>query len=35
MAKQQLDVILEEDISVNARKLKPEVLVGQLGSHVL
>ena len=35
MAKQQLEVILEEDISVNPRKLKPEVLVGLLGSHVL
>ena len=35
MTKQQLEVILEEGISVNARKLKPKVLVGLLGSHVL
>ena len=35
MTKQQLEVILEEGISGNARKLKPEVLVGLLGSHVL
>ena len=28
-------MILEEGLSVNARKLKPEVLVGLLGSHVL
>ena len=35
MYKQQLKVFQEEGISVNARIVKPEALVGLLGSHVL